>query len=352
MPEEIVTGCVLRPTPNDRLNIAAVLAAEGEMPEQYIVPAFRHLFDAEFRPIPEKMRTFIRHQGSIPSCVGHATSRQKEAQEGVPMSPRDIYRLAKRADGSGDPLSWGTTLAAAQDVMVWTGVASEAVVPDQPNASTQAYVALDDVTPATEADRSKHKAKSHFFIYRNDFKRTLFQREIPIVTSCGWHSSDAGIGPDGMMKMASGTYYGGHAFACIGWVRRAGKEVKVMVNSHGVSFGDNGLFYVDDDAMNRLSAGEVSLDIEPSLAELLAKWNEMNVKVKDDPRVYRIQYGVKRRFENEVVFFAFGYLFTTDVMEIPKAELDAIPEGIPVDIKDAPFRTRELVREIRQFYGK
>lgn len=351
MPNEL--GCVLRPA-KAGLEIGSILSvAEGDLPENYVVPAYRDLFDAGFRPVPAKLAEFIRNQNGIPSCVGHATANQKGAQEGVRMSPRDIYRLAKLIDGFGDPLSWGTTLSAAQDAMVEPGTASEDLVPDLPHASRAQYVSQDDVSDAVRADRKTHKALKNYFVPRTDFRRTLFQTGFPVVTSCGWHESDDAIGASGIMGMPTGAYRGGHAFACIGWRTLSSGVALIMVNHFGSGWGDNGLFYVPfADAFNRLTSGYVSVDIDAKLAELLMTWNERNVKSPDSPKVYRIQYGVKRQYENEIVFFAFGQLFSTDVWEITSADLAAIPEGRAMDISDAPFRTRELVREMRLLYSK
>lgn len=344
-------GLVATPPSGGTPSVELILGVPGALPEQFVVPAFRGWFDTSFQVIPGNVA--VTDQGPIPSCVGHATAHQKSAQERVRISPRDIYRQAKRLDGTNDPTSYGTSFAAAQDVLTKNGAAEEKLVPDLPNVPLADYVSLTDVSEVVTWNRGEHKGKSSFFVQRTLLRQTLLQTEQPIVTGCQWYAQDNGIGTDGIMRLPAGTVIAGHAFACIGWVIRPGVgECLVMVNSFGKGWGHHGLFFVPTaDVLNRLYEGYVAVDIGITLAELLRRYDGKNVMVPGTPDIYRCELGVLRKWPDEITWWAFGNLFGFDVYEIPSAEFDAIPKGIPMDIKDAPFRTRELVRQIRQHFG-
>lgn len=345
------TGCILVPPSADNPQIEDILGAVGELPEQYIVPYYRSWFDADFKVIPVNVR--IKNQGQRPSCVGQAVAYQKEAQERIPMSARDIYRQAKQMDGSGDPLSWGTTIQAAQDVLIAHGSATEAVVPELPlNQSTATYVGLGDVTTGTILSRVAHKAKRTYAVGRNVFKQTLFETQLPFVTSTMWYTGDNMLGADGIMIMPAGAMIGGHAFICIGWIVRDGKEYLVMINSWSKEWGHHGLFFMSTaDVINRLTPGYITVDLPPNLIDILEQFNGRNVQVKNNPRIYKIENGKKRWYPNELVWWAFKNLFGFEIYTITQEELDVVPVGLDMDIADAPWEGRELIRQIRAYYN-
>lgn len=347
-------GCILEPEPAGMASIGPLLAA-AELPEQYIVPSWRDCFTDGFEAIPEKVRPLILNQGQIDSCVGHATSVQKSAQEGVVISPRDIFRLAKRLDGY--PLtSFGTTLSAAQDALKEPGAAEDLLVPRNPSMGRDAYLSLSDVTPAVENNRAKHKAEQPYFVPRHRIRETLISYGFPIVTSSAWYPEDNVIGMDGMMKLPTSPSWLGHAFTCIGWVLRTVGDKRlpclVMVNSWGPDWGHHGLFFIPlDGTENRLSNSHISVDIEPSLAVILAQYNGRNVRVVGRPDHWKIEGGKRRMYSDELVWWAHGNLFGIDVYEISPQDIEVVPLGMPMTVEEAPFATRELVRQIRAYYG-
>lgn len=350
---EIATGCLIEPPPPHLQAVEAILGAAGDVPDEFIVPFFRPLFDATFKRAGSALR--IKNQRGIPSCVGESLSYQKAADEGVEMSGRDNYRLAKRKDGTGDPTSWGTSIWAGLDAQVDWGIAEEAVVPDISDRPIAEYVSLADVTPAVEANRAKHKSKRGYFVPRTEIVATLWQTQRPVVTSCVWYTNDNAIGPSGVMGMPSGTSVGGHAFCVVGVVRRGGVRCLAVLNSWSEAWGDKGVFYIPlDGVLNRLGNGYVSVDMEASLADVLAKFAGKIVKVKGDPRLWSIEGGKRRHFENEAAWWAHGKLFVgTEVFDIGAAELEVIPEGEKLtwaNAKDAHLK--ELVREAAGLWGK
>lgn len=346
------TGCRLEPPAPGLPHVRQILGDPGSVviPDQFIISAYRHAFDADFNPVPNAVH--IKDQGQHPSCVGQAVSRQKEAMEGMEMSARDVYRLAKHADGT-DPLSWGTSISVAQSVLEKTGVAEESIVPEPPSEQPLAdYVSLADVTQAITDNRATHKAKSDYAVPRNLIEQTLFQTDMPVVTSCEWYSADNDM-PNAVMHMPTGTDVGGHAFCICGVVRRPVGRCLVVFQSWGPDWGDHGFFYIPlADVINRLGNGYVSVDIAMDLAQVLAKYSGMNVKLENASGIYKVDNGTLRHYPDEITWWAMGNLFGFDTHNILPAELILIPVGKDMSIDEAPWRTRELVRQIRQFYGK
>lgn len=347
-------GAILEPTPAGLPSIEPLLGAP-ELPEQFIVPYWRDCYDGDFQPIPLTINDRILNQDGIDSCVGHGTSVQKSAQERVLVSPRDIFRLAKRLDGYGLD-SYGTTLLAAQDAQIETGIGEDTLIDRRPSMGRKAYLSLGDVTDEVTASRNKHKSKSTYYVPRTKFKETLIGYGFPLVTSSAWYPEDSAIGPDGLMAMPHSNVHDGHCFACIGWVNRdvkgAKKSCYVMVNSFSWDWGANGLFYVPiDGTENRLGNGYISIDIQQDLAALLAQYSNKNVKVIGGAEHWRIEGGQRRQYKDEIVFWSFGGLFGVDVFDIDQEDLDSIPLGPYMNIEDAPFKTRELVRQVRQNAG-
>lgn len=351
--QQRATGCILDPHPSRIKDVQTVLGAAGELPEVFIVSSYLSAFPTLQRALKGAVK--IKNQFDRPSCVGQATAVQKAAHEGKEISARDCYRQAKRLDGSVHPETWGTSLWAGQDALV-EGCADEAVVPELPEyASTREYVSLDDVTSDVELNRSINRARGAYFVPRTSIKSVLHQTDKPVVTSCRWFVGDNDIGHDGrnVMQMPSGQDVGGHAFAIVGWLVMDGVgEVLVAVNSWGETWGDHGFFYIPTkDVIHRLGNGYVSIDIDPTLAEVLERYDGTDVQVPGSPDIWHVEGGQRHAWPDEITWWAFGKLFGFNNLEISKEQLELIPIGKEMNIDDAPFETRELVRQLRQHYG-
>lgn len=365
MPEDHAyqTGCRLTPPPSKMRSIEPLLGA-ATLPKGFAVSAYKAAlsFDANGEVTVTRGKVKIKQQWGRPSCVGQSTAAQKGAQEGKEISARDTYRQAKRLDGSGDPESWGTSLWAGQDALV-QGCADEALVPElAAAASTKEYVSLADVTPQVEASREENRsAPTPYTVPRTLIAQTLLEIDIPVVTSLPWYANDNLIGHDGrnIMGLPTGGDPQGHAIAIVGKGFRFGIECLIAVNSWGEGWGCFGFFFIPlVDVINRLGNGYVTVDIKPELAELLARYNGKDVFVrvvrdgKEAQDLYRCELGVLRHYPNELVWWAHGKLFGYDTEEIRSAEFAAMPKGADMRIEDAPFKSRELVRQIRGFYGQ
>jgi len=345
-------GCIIEPPMLGASNVEIVLGT-NPLPEEFIVSSWRNCFDAIFHDIPAMLAERIEKQADD-DCVGRGFAVQKSAQEKKKISARDIFRIAKTLDGYGIN-SYGTTLAAGADAVVG-GVAEEELVPSDRTMPRAQYVSQADVTPEVIANRAKHKGRSPFSVPRTVIQRALFELDLPLVTSSMWYQQDNDIGPDGLMAMPVGSPVAGHAFTCIGWVMRmVGPDFLpclVMVTKFGPDWGHNGIFFVPlRDVVNRLTNAHVVLDMPLDLASILAQYNGRDVLVMGSPEHWLIENGKRRKYPDEIVWWAHGKLFGIDVFEIDPDDLLAIPEGPPMSIDDAPFKNRELIRQIRQSLG-
>ena len=353
------------PPPASARSIQPLLSAAsaGALPDQYIVPAFRHWFDDQFRPIPENVNTLKdgavmnRDQGQIDACVGFAFALQKSSHEGMPISPKDVWALTKELDSQRGytKSGYGATAWSGADAIA-AGVASEAIVPSSVAGKTREQYM--EVSTASEvvADREKHKGKTPYFVGRDLIKRTLIDTGHPVATSCQWFEADNEIGRNGsapFMTMPTGENRGGHMFGIIGWLRYGGVEGYVVPNSWSKAWGWNGMFLIptENGVTGRLGNGYVHVDKDDNIAELLHRFDQKNVRLVGTPDLYRCELGVMRKWPNEIVWWSHGNLFGFDTFDITPDELAAIPAGPEMKIEDAPAKTRELVRQIRQSVG-
>lgn len=352
--EEKGLGMLIAPPAAGTHSIENVLgASDPNRPRQFIVPYRRDCFDEYFETIGPVAKGKIRDQGPIDSCTAHGTSVQKSAQEGVEISPRDIWRVGKPHDWRG-VASWGAPINAMQDGLVSDGAAEAALVDGNTSMGREKYT-TEVATDAQKENRAKHKGRDPYYIERNLILETLWQLQIPIVTGSMWYRQDNAMA-GAIMRAATTEEVGGHSYAAIGKVVRRvdGKDVDciVMENSFGASWGDNGFFYVPlDGTERRLFEGYITLDVDENLSDILTRYAGKKVRAPGQAEHYLIEGGKKRHYADAFAWFAFGNLFGYNVYEIAPDELEAIPSGPEITIDQASFEGRELVRQIRQTLG-
>lgn len=322
--------------------LGSVMPLGGDLPENFIVSAYRHLFDENFRPIPEVIRANIRTQYHD-SCTGEGLAYQNSNFDRK-LSARDCFRQAKRLDGFGVD-SYGSTLNASQDAYM-NGVATEETVAQPgPEMDRDEYVSLDDVTDEVVSDRQK--SKSYYSVGRDQFRQAMLSTDKPVQTSYLYHTGDREMRTNGgVMDMASGSVITGHCQTMFGWIG----DRNIFFQSWGPDWGANGLMYVPQEVMVRFGMGKVTIDLPKDLGRLLRQYDGKDVVIDGD--FYRCEYAVLRKYPDEITWWAFGNVFGVDVYEIPRADFDAIPKGRDMSIADSPLKTRELVRQIRQHYGQ
>lgn len=359
MPEatERFLGCRIAPPGPSEKSIEPHLRLGAALPENFLVTAWKGAYSPSWQRISAFVRARILDQGPQDSCVGHGTGVLEGAKEGVKMSPRDIFRLAKSVDG--DPNGWGTTIAAAMQAVAQFGAAEDALINDDPVVTKEQYRSQQDVTPQVLQNRSRHRGRQPFFGPRARIREMLLQYDLPVVTSCMWHVQDNRMPDTGIMRPASSEAVGGHCFACVGWLTRNGVPHLIMVNSFGPDWGADGLFFVPlDGTEQRLGNGYMALDIMPTTAEVVALYEGRDVKVIGTPDLYRVTGGKKRKYPNERMWWMAANAFGQDTFDISATDLAALPDGgemTPADVPPTVTVTREkmaeIIRQIAQHYG-
>ena len=324
--KKYTTGCI-PDLPDDRDFIVSNILEEGiELPDNFIVPYYRDWFDNNFNVISDKVQ--IKFQDGLGTCVSQSTTRQKEAQEKIELSARDLHVYCKAHDG----LSYteGTYLRVAQQGLVKVGVCEEKLYPEvhRPDVTFKEYIDESLVPENARYNRLQHKSKSYFTVNGfNEIRNTLYQTSFPVNTSSNWYKGDNNMSPDFKMKAPSGKNVGGHAYCIIGWKKINSVIHLIIVNSWGNGWGDNGLFYIDDMiTTTRLNNGFVTVDIENDLAKILQKYGNKIVKTIDSSNVYLISGGKKKLFPDEFTFWSNGYNFN-ELLIIDKEDLDCLTEA-------------------------
>lgn len=356
---------------------------EADLPADYIVPAYRHWFDGEYRPIRDNVNTLKggiplelkrdgspgdRNQAHIPKCTDMGFSLQKASVEGRPVSSRDGWRRTKQLDLEryGRPLdSYGASGWSAADAYV-EGMADEDLVPSEvlSGETSIQHQQVEDSKQIRES-RKMNRGKKAYIVYRPDFARALFETEHPIVTHCSWFTRDNAIGWNGnspFMTMPEGSDAGGHMFGCIGWfspetVKRVtgititAKRAYIMPNSWSRFWGWSGMFLVTDDAVFQRIGGEAWIHVDAdtaTLAELLARYNDRDLAVTGTPDLYRCELGVLRKYPNEVVWWSHGKAFGFGTYDMPIEDFEKITKGPDMQLG----YLAETIRQSRQSVGR
>jgi len=124
------------------------------------------------------------------------------------------------------------------------------------------------------------------------------------------------------------------------------------VNSFNANWGANGIFFAPNDGtINRFGNGFIILDVPENISAIIAKFEGKDFLVTGTPDHYRLEGGKARKYRDEIVFWCAGRLFGVDIFEMTPDEFEAVPKGPEVTIEETPFKTRELVRQIRQSVG-
>ena len=353
--DDIQTGVLDVPPPSRAQRIEA-MGGDAPLPESYIVPAFRHWFDADFKRVPGRIftaadgRRFGHNQGGIDACVGHGGGLVKTDHEGTPMSSRDAWNVAKRIDASqGYALaSYGATMWAGIEALD-EGLATEATVPSEPNGRTrEEYLDMDAyLTPAVKDEREAHKGKgTPFYCGRDSRRRMLYSTGHAMMTSLAWWSGDNDCG--GLLGSPEGKDVGGHCIDYVGWIG----GVDVYANSFGNAWGYDGLLYAPLSVAGRFGNYYGHVDASDPLPLLLARYDGKDLRRVGTPELWRCELGIMRKYPDELTWWSFGKLFGYDTFDITPADFDAIPKGEPMNINDAPAKTRELVRQVLGLKGK
>lgn len=184
----------------------------------------------------EKWQTPIKYQGGLGSCVGFATSGQKESfdykefENSIDLSEQFIYGKCKEIDDM--PNIEGTFIRAAMKVLKDYGVCEEAYFPYEglyppKNSPVDGY--LDN------AKKYKIEAFASVGIAKEALQTALYQNG-PLVVGVKIHDSFINTSSDGIIQFPSGTYHGGHAILVVGY----NKIGLICKNSWSTKWGNKG----------------------------------------------------------------------------------------------------------------
>lgn len=319
------------PDPYDERDypITAILKEDVPLPDQYIVPFYRHWFDKDFKPIPTEIAKGIKQQWGRGSCVSQTASGQKAAQENKKLSARFHHAYCKKIDGLPGE---GTYLRTGQQVDVDYGISEEDKYPEPgPEMSYQEYINVDLIPADVRKNAEGHKSQSYWSVTRDfsAYMQALYQMETPIMSGSPWYESDNKT--KGLWQAPSGRNVGGHAFQVIGWVRRNNQQVLVVPNSWGPYWGENGLFYIPQDLMNRLYQAWMTVDVPSDVAKIIAKYAGKNIKAEDKPDIFYVSEGEKHKYPDELVWWSNGNMFAGGFVIATQEEINLIPAGKDVE---------------------
>jgi hypothetical protein len=225
----------LKPLPKDSrdfvLGAAYILPPLSELPEEF---SLGHLT--------------IKNQGDSDMCTAYATCGASEIQEGVALLPEYSFALSKEL--SGDPQEWGQDLRVACKAHTKVGAVEESereelqLHPIRSEREIKCY-------PVALRDKAiQHRKKSYFKVEGpydafDDIRATIWKfrmenRAVPL--GILWNYNPAS--PIITTPTTEGT---GHAMYATGWT----KDGLEVVNSMGEFVGDQGVFYISREVINR-----------------------------------------------------------------------------------------------------
>ena len=269
----------------------------------------------------------VKDQHPLNTCVYNSLTTQKEADEGVVLSPRSVIRWAYNQGyirGNGF-----STLREGQKAAQKFGIAENSIFP---NVITDWWsYARGGVSANVKENANAHRSESYFSVRsKNEVLKALDENRI-IHTGTSWYSgynARGGFKAPWVLQWGRGYRVGGHAYCIIGYDIPRG--LLKMQNSFGDSWGDKGCFYVRmADWFRSSPVGYVSVDLdEPeTLEKFIASHEGKNVKANEDSTIYLIQGGKKRPYINAEAFLSKFLTFDRTYQTVSKKLLDIIPLG-------------------------
>lgn len=306
----------------------------------------------------------IKDQAPFNTCAWNAITVQKEMDEQKILSVEKLVEKGKQLGLlSGDGFS---SLRDNQDIVRKFGIPED--VYSSPRTYSWSEYSRYKWNAEIEANAFSHRSASYWNTKsKNDVLKFLDQGKV-FQTGMEWYTGmnqSGGFGSNGryIIEKLKGTFVGGHAFVCIGYVKNyAGYGLcLVFQNSFGPNWGDRSLFYMPIDfATERCYTFYAQLDIEVDVGRFLTKYEGKFVKAKTGPAIYMIKDGAKCAFPDMTTYFAWGgarkgYDLIVDNSEIE--QLSQVPDGGILEIQYSPFwpmirnltgNVNELVRVVNE----
>ncbi len=197
----------------------------------------------------------IKDQGQSDECVAFATSAVSEDQEGVLLSPKWFFSQIKKIQGNWK--SWGADLRDGARAAVNVGFIEDNDAPFDIKYKGRDFTANWNNWPEDLQEKAKQHKKQSYFSVRCDFDNfasVLWQnkdKKKSILTGTLWEESWNYLTDGIIPENNTGSQETPHAIKIFGQ-KKIGDRLYLMAQlSNGRGFGNNGIFYIPKEVINR-----------------------------------------------------------------------------------------------------
>lgn len=283
-------------------------------------------------------------------CTGESQAYGQERNDGEPLS--GAFNFASNKKLSNALLSeWGASVLGGLKARQKYGITKESLWPVDVNKSRDEMANFDVIPDYVKQEALNHRGGAYFEVKR-PFGWSLFDT-IKACLNKNRQLIHSGID--------------GHATTFIGYLKAGDnfKDIKGIKRPVDLTFNEDVLIAKDsyDRPSMNYRAGEYhngyrffkleesrflftcyfEVDMDRNLAELLVAYNNKVVKGSNE-RCYLIQNGKKCLIPNQECAWAYGIRLWKDVNTISDKELDLLPDGDMLNLKNGP--QFDLVNEI------
>ena len=283
----------------------------------------------------KELKTFsIKDQKRLSNCSFQAATVQKELDEDVKLSARDITATAYEKklckwEGYAD-------MRAGQTILNSDGVMEEIYCEDNTSLTFSSYVNRMHKPDVAE----KYKTKTFWKISNIDQLLKAIDEGHAVTIGIPWYTGfnqRGGFEAPWIINRAIGYLVGGHAMLAIGYKNK--EKLVIVQNSYSENWGDNGKLYITYDFLSKYlkSYGAyANLDIEydkTTSEDLIEKYDwvrNKGVNVKGDRKgaIYLIYDGYRYAYRNARAFVAYNgkpYSYKNMFVVVPQKAIDGVP---------------------------
>jgi len=295
----------------------------------------------------------VKDQFPLNTCQWNATIAGKEVDEQCELDVRSFVRKGYEMGlVSRDGFS---NLRSGQKVLYDWGALNDDEYIDNPKAGWNAYINISITGKENKA--KEHKTKTYWAVNNiNDALRVLDEGR-PVAFGMDWYSgynAGGGFKSPWLISKEVGYWIGGHAVLAIGYqINYRGSKVIKVQNSYSKEWGDKGCFYITFDMFAKQLTkygAYTNLDLDKDIGELINTYSMKNVKAPHpDNAVYYVYAGKRYVYPDWDTYLAFNASEQKPdwgVLVIKKEELDKIPDGGKMDIKNS--KHWEYIKHLKQ----
>ena len=244
---------------------------------------------------------FWFNQKKIDACAGHSFAALKSNQEGVVVSPRVVWGLAKKkTDYIGYGSSFQECFAGNKEI----GSPEYGTIDESTDVDREKYMRF-ELTEELKEKSAPHKSQSYWVVKGwQNVKKALIKENNPLVAYCDWMTS-YNYPVNGFLPLSNNVNAGGHLFIVRGWATdQTGREYAKFRNSWGKGWGKDGDFYVYADELDKydIKAFFAAVDMPKEVAKIVNKYDGQLIKNAEKPDVYFVKAGKIIAIQNETMF--------------------------------------------------